>query len=881
MIRRFLIVIFLFLIKGVTIFAQSDLESKSQFSFIADPDQHFAFDNFINPEWKYRYIKYQENKIIPSFKFVNKDESDVVLIKTSRKNTDVRLLKLFVNDEIEMDVSNFAFNDSLLFVKLPPKSEGYKLMVYWKRKKVAQLNVDVHYRVYENITIVPLCQFNLNENQIQTELNRAFDKVNYNFNVSLAPVFVSKVFDGKTVFSNPNASHLQYTGQMRLLRDLYFKSNPKRNKKSIYIFIVNGFKDSLLPSFMVNNKSVGFIKNNQFVYHFSRELVRTLGYGLGGLEPVWLNNGPEKGTTLNVMDSTNITNFTFFQWEKIHKLVNYYSYYDNEENVKTNNGTVAYYFWEEDVNGNIVLSDNNPISSIRRPYKFNYLSYRFKVKYFLLRPFFKIGNYYVSILDGVLLTLAVFVLWFTRMKLKRFWLAKKLRFHFFRRFIFFLIICFVSFQVYENYWVTNRLLFYFKHIGGELEELHSLPYSVAKKELLTNQKLLHEEVPSVCSEILILKKGVWDIKKRGKVLYFDVSKENDLYSVRFSSSEDSIKLGTLGYQNIAHRHYIVFNFKDQENSIKKQIVYTHSGVEITSKFKNEDKPKRILLFVNGYRPTSIGQTFAENFSDIKVNGIEHPNSSNYIYDFDRFDYWTPWNQINLLFQKRINPSNTYYADGHFSVKTSNYESLLNFTSVSSLYPKRCVDSSNHTCYKIQDATWKQFLMNQSKTINQIKLRSNIKGYNYRKYKGRIAGKNLLQILNESPGLSKNDTLFIVAHSMGFAYSEGIVAELRGKINFGGYYILAPENAKAGKVKTDEWKQIWQYGSNFDQINPDAPCLQDGIAPQYKVPGLPDSNRVFIPEKLYKSKGYFDSHFIGDYTWIFNIPKAEKGAVVNR
>ena len=148
-----------------------------------------------------------------------------------------------------------------------------------------------------------------------------------------------------------------------------------------------------------------------------------------------------------------------------------------------------------------------------------------------------------------------------------------------------------------------------------------------------------------------------------------------------------------------------------------------------------------------------------------MNGIEYPNSTNFIYDFYRFDYWRPLKEINLLFQKRINPSNAYYADGHFSVRTSNYRSLLNFSSISSLYPKLCKDSLHHTCYKIQDATLEQFLFNQSKTINQLKIRPNKRGFNYRKYKGRISGKNLLQILNETPGLSINYTLYIVAHSM--------------------------------------------------------------------------------------------------------------------
>ena len=182
---------------------------------------------------------------------------------------------------------------------------------------------------------------------------------------------------------------------------------------------------------------------------------------------------------------------------------------------------------------------------------------------------------------------------------------------------------------------------------------------------------------------------------------------------------------------------------------------------------------------------------------------------------------------------------------------------------------------------IQDATFKQFIFNQSKTINQLKMRPNKKGFNLRKYKGRIAGKNLLQIVNEIPNFSKNDTLYIVTHSMGFAYSQGIIEELRNKINFGGYYIIAPENGESGKVNPSEWKEIWQYGSDFDQKKHDAPCLQDGIAPQRIIPGLPRKNRVFIPEKLYHCKGYFDSHFIGYYTWVLDLKKDEQGFITKK
>jgi len=124
-------------------------------------------------------------------------------------------------------------------------------------------------------------------------------------------------------------------------------------------------------------------------------------------------------------------------------------------------------------------------------------------------------------------------------------------------------------------------------------------------------------------------------------------------------------------------------------------------------------------------------------------------------------------------------------------------------------------------------------------------------------------------------------LYIVAHSMGYAYCLGMIDELRGKIEFGGLYIIAPENASAGKVNMNEWKEVWQYGSNFGRYAKGAPCLLDGIAPQVKVAGLKTAQRVFIPDKYYKRMGFFDSHFIGHYTWIFDIPEGDPGYIQQR
>ena len=868
---------------------QVDILTKSKnqsptFHFKAHPNQKYGFDAYEFNEWKDDYQPFQSNGIYPvysSHKSVDfKDRDRVLLVFKGAKRINVKNLKITIRNK---NVAFTKIDDSTFTVGLPPKESDYLVKAFWKDEVVAKMFVQVKKQVHEKIRIIPLNDFQFSGTKIQENINSIYKQANIQFDVEIEKPFLSKVFEPQTVFSNPINNHNEYSGQMRLLRDLYFEEHPKIDKNAYFIFVINGFTDSLLNGFMVKNKSVGFIKYQQNIDSFSLFLAKNLGFGAGTLDYSWENKGPEMGSTFNLMDTTFGTHLAYFQWNSLHKMTNYYSCYDNEENIKTNNGTVAYYFWEENKKGNIYFKNNSVLDAVKRPFKYNFLAYRFKVKYLLLRPFYKLGDYFVSILDLILIAIVLFLLWFISKKLKQFWVRKKWRFKIIRRLLFFSILCFIAFETYENYWVTNRILFFFKQISGPLKELDNLPYSIAQEQLVKDEKLLHQEVSTVCSEILIKRTKSWYVKKRSKVLYFNVSMDqnNKIEKIRYDLSSDSIHLKTINYHQKASSHYVVFTYKKTGKSAERQEIYNHLGIELSSKFKNENPSKRILVFVNGYRPTSIGRTFEENFSDVQNNGFEYSNSKNYIYDFDRFDYWRPWREINLLFQKRLNPNETYYADGHFSVETSNYRSLLNFSSISSLYPKRCKNPKKHTCHKIQDATFKQFIFNQSKTINQLKMRPNKKGFNLRKYKGRIAGKNLLQIVNEIPNFSKNDTLYIVTHSMGFAYSQGIIEELRNKINFGGYYIIAPENGESGKVNPSEWKEIWQYGSDFDQKKHDAPCLQDGIAPQRIIPGLPRKNRVFIPEKLYRCKGYFDSHFIGYYTWVLDLKKDEQGFVTKK
>ena len=158
----------------------------------------------------------------------------------------------------------------------------------------------------------------------------------------------------------------------------------------------------------------------------------------------------------------------------------------------------------------------------------------------------------------------------------------------------------------------------------------------------------------------------------------------------------------------------------------------------------------------------------------------------------------------------------------------------------------------------------------------------MEGFRERLNNGRIAGLRFVEILREE-GYAAGDTLDIVAHSMGFAYAQGMIEVIEDAISaktlyihLGGYYIIAPENGCSGEVNPGHWDEIWQYGSN-EQVDPIT--KQDGVAPQCKVGNLDVERRAFIPDT--EPRGFLESHTIVNYKWIFNRKQNHRGYVTPR
>jgi len=147
----------------------------------------------------------------------------------------------------------------------------------------------------------------------------------------------------------------------------------------------------------------------------------------------------------------------------------------------------------------------------------------------------------------------------------------------------------------------------------------------------------------------------------------------------------------------------------------------------------------------------------------------------------------------------------------------------------------------------------------------------ILGFNIRVAGGRESGNDILNKIKQGLiSIDKQTPIDVVSHSMGFAYSLGVIEVLQQagyKISW--VYCIAPENPSAGYVPQNIDK-IWQYGS--DEVNHPS-WAKDLIAPQKAINGIQQSQRVFIPASVYNSwqphlLGCYYAHKVVNYSWIF-------------
>lgn len=872
------IVITFFFIGNYTFSQHDDWWKKDiqhAFFFTAHPDLSCGFDKPTHPEWNdhFETIVTTDTSLIAPVQSVYYEQADYGRL-ISTINYLPEQIRWYLNDSL---ISiNAEFKVDTIDFTIPPLKRNGILTVKIDEKTYAALNLIVFKKKTDHLVIVSLNR-QADLSGFQEKLNQVYKQAGIELLISNRTTWTDTLFEDRT-FANPGMDHAIYTEDMRLIRDRFFEKYPNTDKNAYYLFLIDSFTDSTIYAYGANNKAMTFSTFTGLEEH-PYMVIKELSRSIGILENSWLHNGPKKGSTDNLMDNTENFHLSYPQWFRLRHSSGSFSFYDSEEDLLTNNGTVAYLFWKEDADGNIILTDNDPLKSIIRPYKKNYFSYHLNINDELFQPAYTFYGVLINWWHIILWGATTILLIIFRVKMLR---KKKEALHGKWKFRIYNYLFFSAFGIayLAAFYLVNIELTMFEVDHGHIEEFNNMSLDDVRANVLHNTKNRTKNSPELRNEILIQQENTWVLKRRKPVLYFksSVDTEGRIKSLKFVRASDSLILKSEQIRAKASTHYIVL---EEENELGiKTYIFNHLGVNIKEKIQDADPAKRVLLFVNGYRPTSIGHSFQENFDDVISRGLEYPQSSNLIYTFDRYDYWQPWQAIDDKFKKRINPQETFYADGHFSVSTSNYRSLFNFSKTAAMYPERCKDPDHHTCNYLKINTQSLFGHSPSPTMRILPVKPNKSGFNKRMENGSIAGNNLLSILDELPGNCKNDTVYIVAHSMGFAYSLGIIEAIKDKVHLGGYIIIAPENGMSGYVNTSEWKYVWQYGSDY---NTDiAACLQDGIAPQTKVNGLPFSKHCFIPqENMYRKQGFFDSHFIGYYTWILDIPNGEKGYIPQR
>lgn len=370
-----------------------------------------------------------------------------------------------------------------------------------------------------------------------------------------------------------------------------------------------------------------------------------------------------------------------------------------------------------------------------------------------------------------------------------------------------------------------------------------------RKKIHKNKLIFNCIYPSDPQTVIYIKrKGKWNSYNARFVLNFDSFGEK----LFFRSSSDQLFLTNQKGIRISNNTYRVVSYflTDHSGGERKNAAFQHvfgfTGDELSQQIIQNQQPKanRYLVFVNGYR----GPKYDKH------------ESRNEIYMNDRTNYWF---KIDDRFIKRLDPDTSFYLDGSFPVRTSNHRSKLGFG-------WSYIRSVNKRL--------------SNKKYNRLNLVSNPEGFDYRYSRGILVGKAFLnQIRNTPNSYLVKDTIDIVCHSMGYAYTLGMIDALKDQIVLGKFYLLAPENAGYKGLDWNTFEEVWQYGSNLGMKDADPLCYQDGVAPQAGLWGLDSmqSNHVgrICSPYNWPNKHFVHSHMIYSYDWIFDrIRKGEPGYI---
>ncbi|MFN6075374.1 MAG: hypothetical protein ACK46Y_07380, partial [Fluviicola sp.] len=634
------------------IFVQSffgQIENHSRIKFQRSLGDQYGLDQYTNGLWAEEYTNYEVNgklEFKSSFKSLPKNQAGKVIVSYLGLDTiDIRQVSITINKTNEK-ISFDQLDKHRIEIDLPAKNADYTVNIIYNSALIKQLNVVVYDELVKKISLVPLNGIILNKDSIEQNLNRYCKIANVRFEVKIYPDFSPNELSGMKQIKKGSKNRDQYTNQMRYIRDLFITENPSYDKTIPLFFVVNEFEEPLRTEYGVKNKALGFVAEE----NLPRNLLRLYLTGPLGAKYVDEEFEKRKGVTNNILDGNDGFELRKSQWELLRNGTLVISYNDDFEHVITNNGIVGYYTWELNEDGTIKIKKGDFLSTINRPFKKNTFSYHLEITSIFYKTLFSIYGKEVNLLHilGVLVLLVVGI-WLGR-KLRKWLKLKYKRSRFIRFSSRFVQWGFIWVGIYFYIELIDLGYSMFEVRNGEIKELESLTIQNAHQLLAENMHPRKLEESKICSEIIVKSENQYEMLQRKPVLYFEGKlKVNKLVSLKFKSSSDSLILKDYGLAEEAKSHYLVLVEKDEFGN-KNTRVYNHLGIELSKKVLLPDPAKRVLVFVNGYRPTSMGNSLEQNINDIKNKGLEFPDSYNQVFSYDRYNYWHPWNAIDDLFK---------------------------------------------------------------------------------------------------------------------------------------------------------------------------------------------------------------------------------------
>ena len=196
-------------------------------------------------------------------------------------------------------------------------------------------------------------------------------------------------------------------------------------------------------------------------------------------------------------------------------------------------------------------------------------------------------------------------------------------------------------------------------------------------------------------------------------------------------------------------------------------------------FDAKTSEKHILIFINGYRGPKFNKLVVDNS----------------IYTKDPTGYWYKYDDTII---NRFKPIQTLYFSAHHPISSSVHKTKFNIA----------------TSYLFSRFCW---ISKKSRWV--LKNKFNPEGFELRFSNGIIAGQNVIDYL-EKNFLDSTIKVHIISHSMGYAYSLGLVYQIKNKVKFGKMLAISPESGGFQGADWSLFDEVWQYGCNMGKKNSD-------------------------------------------------------------